>query len=95
MNNYEKELRERFDIDNLLTLKIGSVKQGHRLIEKINDCMSEGINEMRHSNLNNAQSDCWNNLLYDMKTARNKIQSQMNSLVKKQMDSLLRIASSL
>jgi hypothetical protein len=89
MDEYEQSLRERFDVDDLLTLRIKDLDQGKELVEKIDRWLGESLNEMRESNLNNDQSDIWFDVLYDLKTARKKIQSQMALLVRRQMKSLL------
>jgi hypothetical protein len=79
----EKELRERTQVNELISLKVRATEEGRETVEKINSSMSDLLNEMRdHPDMSNEISQAYTNVRYDLKTARHNIQYQMMRLTK-------------
>lgn len=84
MNQLEIELRNRTEIESLLTIdrQMKTVEEGRELIAKIDKFMSELISEMREKDLNNEDSQAYSDVRYDLKTARHNIHYKMMKIVK-------------
>lgn len=83
MSDYEKKLREKYPVDNILFSKINSLEEGRAILATLDRWSAEIITEMRSIELDNEKSESWHNVMYDIKTARSNIQSQMAVFVKR------------
>jgi hypothetical protein len=72
----EDELRTRTNVNQLLTKEVATLDEGLKLVEQINASMSELLVEMAAKDLNNEEFEAYNNVRYDLKTARHNIRQQ-------------------
>lgn len=82
MIELEKQLRERTGVDKLLEAKINGLDEGHEVMAEIDKQNKELFVEMREKDLNNEQFEAYNNVRYDLKTARHNMHVRMAQFVR-------------
>lgn len=82
MSQFEKQLRSRVDVDRLVGTRIKTIEEGKLLMEEINTWSKKLLQEMIDKDLNNEQEKAYSDMRYDLKTAKQRIGSQLTALVK-------------
>lgn len=82
MNQLEKDLRERTQVDSIIGTRVETIEEGKQLMETIATHSKTLLNEMIEGDFDNEQTKAYNDVRYDLKTAKQRIGSQLTKLVK-------------